>query len=181
MEFGLTEEQKLIQRTAREFADAKLALSRPRHLFHAVNLRRLLAEREGEFAFAAIAANAHAGHLAGRASAQPALEIARHFRAVEAGDGVAFAKSHLRRGTRKIECGDRRYSGGIALHAKAQGGALFALGFQGEPRAGEQIGKGNLLCAADVALEKLRQIAGRRISRKAICIANDFGDGACVR
>src|ERR1700730_8083969 len=59
-------------------ADAPLPPARLRHFFHAINLRRLLAQRESNFAFASGAPDAQAHGFAGRPPAEPASELARH-------------------------------------------------------------------------------------------------------
>src|SRR5260370_30618558 len=107
-------------------ADTKLALARPRHLFHGINHRRFLAERERHFAFAFATANAHAHRLSRRAPANPAVDIAWHLEAVDAQDRVRLAKAHLRCPARKIEIGHDAGSGGTPHHTKPQSGALLA-------------------------------------------------------
>src|SRR5260370_21348471 len=65
-------------------ADTKLALARPRHLFHGINHRRFLAERERHFAFSFSTANAHPQRLPRPAPANPPGDIAWHPKAAEA-------------------------------------------------------------------------------------------------
>src|ERR1700739_1014918 len=100
-------------------ADAQLALAGPRHFLHGENLRRFTAQREHHFAFAPTAPDAHAHHFAGRAPAQPALDVARQVRAVETHDRVAFANANARGCAGKIEIADQSRPRGIAPDGEA--------------------------------------------------------------